>query len=67
MRKTAARGGSTGSGLARYLHGGEVEALAGSPWLGEGRSYGNDPEGIAGELGSGTVAHGLPGRAVASY
>ena len=50
----------------RWLHGGEAEALAGSPWLGRGRSCGNDPEGIAGELGSGTAARGLPGRAAAS-
>ena len=66
MRKTAARGGSRGSGLARWLHGGEAEALAWSPRLGSGRSCGVDPEGIAGELGSGTVVCGLPGRAAAS-
>ena len=66
MRKTAARGGSRGSGLARSLHGGEAKALAGSPRLGSGRSCGVDPEGIAGELGSGTEARGQPDQAASS-
>ena len=67
MRKTATWGGSRGSKGVGWLHGGEAKALAGSPWLGRGRSYGNDPEGIAEELGSGTAARGLPGQAAASY
>ena len=49
----------------RWLHGGEAEALVGSPWLGRGQSGGNDPKGIAGELGSGTAARNLLGRAAA--
>ena len=66
MKTTTAWGGSRGSRGVGWLHGGEAEALAGSPWLGRGRSCGNDPEGIAGELGLGTAARGLPGRAAAS-
>lgn len=53
MKKTVAWGSSRGSRGLGCLHGGETETLAGSPWLGMGRSCENDPEGIAGELGSG--------------
>ena len=67
MKTRTAWGGSRGSRIAGWLHGGEAEALAGSPLLGRGRSCGNDPEGIAGELGTGTAARGLPSRAAAPY
>lgn len=59
-------GGSRGSSGVGWLHGGGAEALAGSPSLGREQSCGNDLEGIAGELGFGTAARGLPGWAAAS-
>ena len=66
MKTTAAWGGSRGSNRAERPHRRVAEALAGSPWPGRGWIYGDDPKGIAGELGSGTAARGLPGRAGAS-